>query len=368
MDRLSEKVAMVIDGHVHLRNHRRFEHFQDIRRHVGADRMNIVCIVGPDDGAGNAKGLYAKLAGAGDFYSFGGLNHLAYKSDGRVQPPPLAEQVDEMLAVGFDGIKLIEGKPSVREDWYPFAADDDYYADFFARAEQRDAPVVWHVGDPDYCWGPAYAEVTSNPDWAYGADHVSREQLNTEVDNVLARHPRLRVMLAHFFFMAGDLDRLGRLLDEHPNVCVDMALGWSLLFYLSADPARSREFFIEHQNQVIYGTDIGCRNGLSLAAKKSHSIRRFLETDEVFTVPDKDGVMTMPGGESELRGVDLPADVLAKVFAGNFQALAGADPKPVDGAAAMDYCRRYAELSAKMTGDAIEETDPGMCLAEIEKL
>lgn len=365
MPGFSQKVDRVIDGHVHLRNLAHFEHFMEIRRHVGADRMGIVVVVNPDNGAGNAKCLYAKAAEPGAFYAFGGLNHATYKTDGRVAVPSFPQQADEMLAAGFDGIKLIEGKPSVRKDWYPFAFDDKYFADFFAHAEELDAPIVWHVADPDYCWEPAYAAKASNPDWVYGSEHVSKEQLHREVDIILARHPNLRVVLAHFYFLANDLDRLGRFLTDHPNARIDMALGWSLLFYLSDDPQRSREFFITHQDQIIYGTDIGCRNALALAAKKSHSIRRFLETDEVFTVPDKDGVM--PGGESELRGIDLPDRVLAKVFAGNFQAMAGADPKPVDRDAAIDYCRRCADISAAMTDTKPEQTGPGECLAAIER-
>lgn len=116
MPGFSQKVDRVIDGHVHLRNLAHFEQFMEIRRHVGADRMGIVVVVDPDDGAGNPRALYAKLAAPGAFYCFGGLNHGAYKTDGRVAVPSFPDQVDEMLAAGFDGIKLIEGKPSVRKD------------------------------------------------------------------------------------------------------------------------------------------------------------------------------------------------------------------------------------------------------------
>ncbi|KKL56563.1 hypothetical protein LCGC14_2244180, partial [marine sediment metagenome] len=125
--RMSGKVDRIVDCHVHFRRFSRLEHFFDLRRDVGIDRWNIVSIVGPKNGEGNARCLYAKVAGKGAFYCFGGLNHLAYKSKGRVDPGSFAQQVDEMREAGFDGIKLIEGKPSVRRDWYPFPLDGDYY-------------------------------------------------------------------------------------------------------------------------------------------------------------------------------------------------------------------------------------------------
>ena len=46
-----------------------------------------------------------------------------------------------------------------------------------------------------------------------------------EVDHVLERHPGLRAIFAHFYFLSADLKRAGRFLDEHPNVCLDLTPG-----------------------------------------------------------------------------------------------------------------------------------------------
>ena len=363
MRRLSRKVDRVIDCHTHFRKFTWLDHMMKIRRHVGADAMNIVCIVNPSDGAGNSRGLYAKVVGKGAFYCFGGLDHSTYKSRGRVRAPSFPDQVDHMIAAGFDGVKLIEGKPSVRRDWYPFPPDGDYYRDFFAHAEKRDVPIVWHVADPDVLWDPVEArKATRERDWIYGPEHPSRDQLYDEVEHVLTRHPKLRVILAHFFFLAEDLKRLDEFLTRHPNAHLDMALGWSLLFYLSDNPARSRDFFLKHQDRILYGTDTSDRNALSLAADKAESIRRFLETDDVFTISRRG-----PRARKQLRGIALPVKVLEKIFAGNFERIAGKKPRPVKLERAIEYSRRCAKITAARSGLPIEQTVPGQCLAAFQE-
>ena len=358
----SSKVERVIDSHTHLFRLTRLERYERARLRLGIDRMNIACIVGPNNGQGNTRGLYAKAAGAGTLYCFGGLNHSAYKSGGKVKTPSLADQVDELMAAGYDGIKLIEGKPSVRRDWYPFAPDSDYYREFFARVEKRGVPLLWHVADPIEYWS------RKTP------PSMSKDQLYTEAENVLDRHPKLRVIFAHFFFMASDLDRLGKFFTDHPNTHVDMALGKSTLYHLSDDPVRSREFFIKFQDHILFGTDMSDRNALEFANGKGRAriIRRFLETSDTFTLPGwdgpKGGPLRGPGGRTKLRGLSLPKEVLSKIYAGNFERIVGREPKKVDLAKAMDYCRRAAAISAALGGTSPDKTVGGETLEAFRRL
>ena len=45
----------------------------------------------------------------------------------------------------------------------------------------------------------------------------SKEELYAEVDEVLRRHPNLRVIFAHFYFLSADLPRAARFFDAHPE-------------------------------------------------------------------------------------------------------------------------------------------------------
>ena len=368
MGTFSQSVDRVIDCHVHLRDLASVDRMVRIREHVGFDRINLVCIVDPRSGSGHAQGLTAKAKAPGVFYCFGGLDHAGAISEGKLPAPPLAEQVDALLAAGCDGIKLIESKPTARRR-LPFALDGDYYRDFFARAEQRGVPLLWHVADPEEFWDPErIPKWALEHDWGYGPGDVAKETLYGEVERVLRRHPKLRVIFAHFYFLSADLPRAAGFLAAHPNVMIDLAPGVEFLFNLSGDPAAAREFFIAQAGRIVFGTDISSGQSPEQAAVRAHLVRRFLETDETFTVPGHADDLLEPGGKAEVHGLDLPAGVLAKIYSGNFESLAGRAPKPVDAARALAECRRQAEIAAKISDVEPGETEAGRCAKVFESL
>lgn len=368
MGTFSRKVGRVTDCHVHLGGLASLGNLKQIREHLGLDRINLAGIVEPKSGAGPAQGLYAKADSPGAFYCFGGLNHAAALSGGKVATPSLAEQVGMLMSAGCDGIKLIESKPTWRRK-LPFAADGGYYRDFFARVEAAGVPLLWHVADPEEFWDPQRVPAwAAEHGWAYGADDVAKEELYGEVEAVLKRHPKLAVIFAHFYFLSADLARAEEFLAAHPRVKLDLALGIELLFNLSRRPMAAREFFIAHQDRIVFGTDIGSAAAPARAAARAGLLRRFLETDETFTVPSEADDLLEPGGRAQVRGLDLPAEVLAKVYSGNFEAFAGEAPRPVDVDQAMAECHRQAEIAAAMSGTAAADTEAGRCAAAFQRL
>jgi len=368
MGTFSRRVERVIDCHVHLRDFDSVGRLDEIRRRVGVDRMNLACIVDPRSGGGHAQGLYAKATGAGAYYCFGGLNHAEAVSEGKVSAPPLAEQLDHLLAAGCDGIKMIEGKPTSRRQ-LPQALDGSYYAEFFARAEEADVPILWHVADPEEFWDPQRTPKWAlEHGWGYGPEDVPKEQLYAEVERVLVRHPRLRVIFPHFYFLSADLPRAERFLREHPNVRIDLAPGVEFLFNLSRDPAAAREFFLAHADRIVFGTDISSVQAPAAAAERAGLVRRFLETEETFTVPGRADSLLEPGGESRICGLGLPEAALARIYHVNFEAFAGPEPRPVDPVEAAAECRRQAAVAAELSGCEPADTEAGRCAAALEAL
>ena len=97
--------------------------------------------------------------------------------------------------------------------------------------------------------------------------------------SVLARHPRLRIVFAHFFFMSAQLDRLSGILDRYENVSVDLTPGIEMYENFSAAPERARAFFVRYADRIIYGTDIGGRcvlMGEDKAFDEAENLRRRL--------------------------------------------------------------------------------------------
>ena len=367
MDKFSRKVSRVIDCHVHLLDLASVGRLIEIRRHLAIDRMNLVCIVDPHSGSGHPQALYAKLIGRGAVYCFGGLNHAAIISGGEATAPSLAEQVDQLLAAGCDGIKLIEGKPTARQE-LPFPLDGEYYSEFFARAAARQVPLLWHVADPEEFWDAAAAPKWAvEHGWTYGPEDVAKEQLYTEVANVLQRHPSLRVIFPHFYFLSADLARADGFLRAHPNVNIDLALGVELLFNLSRDRDAAREFFLTHQDRILFGTDITSAHPPAQAALRGGLVRQFLEGSEPFAAPAEADELLQPSEDSKIQGLALPADVLAKIYCANFEAFAGAAPAAVNRDQAVAECLGQAEIAAELSGEPPEDTEAGRCARALKQ-
>ena len=195
MNKWSSKIKGIVDGHVHMATMADEAAMLAIREATGIAKMTLVAIQNPEAGVGLPQSLYMKARHPGLFFVFAGLNHAARLSGGRVKTPSLVEQVEGFVNVGCDGIKMIEGKPTSRQR-LDVPVTDAYYADYWARVEELGLPIVWHVNDPEEFWDPARIPGWAKErNWGYGPGDAQKEQLYAEVDEVLARHPRLNVIL-----------------------------------------------------------------------------------------------------------------------------------------------------------------------------
>ena len=327
----SSACRRTIDCHLHLR---RLDDLANLVRIAGAarfDRVNIVCISGR---GANESAFVAKAEHPDLFYFFGGLDHTARLSGGRVRTPSLAEQVDRLTALGADGIKMLETKPTFRKS-FDVPVDSDYFDEYFAHLEETGRPVIWHVNDPEEFWDaekiPSWAREHG---WLYDGTFVDKETLYAEVERVLKRHPRLRVIFAHFYFLSADLPRAERFMEAHPSVSFDITPGIEQLYNMSGEPDASRDFFVRFSDRILFGTDISSGQKVDGTVDWAGMVRRWLETGDTFRESADYGV---------LRGLALPDDVLEKIYRGNFERLAGPEPKPLDKDLARAECERIAE-------------------------
>jgi predicted TIM-barrel fold metal-dependent hydrolase len=311
------KVGKVIDAHVHYRHREPAEYFNKIVDMVGYSRASILTGWEP-------RCLDRKREQPGRFYTFGMIPHDPAKlaaGDGAYRVALL----EQLVAKGYDGVKMMEGKPAWSQQQKTPPIDHDYFRPFWEKAAAISVPITMHMADPlDYWW-------PSNPD-SY-CNLAPQEECFRQTEAVLKRHPNLRIAFAHFLFMGPQLDRLGDWFGRFPQMRVDMAMADEYLYYCSDDPDKAREFFITWQDRILYGTDISDHNSLQLAYAKAEMLRLFLETDQTFTsLRDKAyGKEPQPwsNGRTELHGLHLPVEVLEMVLGRNFEAFAGAAPRPV---------------------------------------
>ncbi|MDD4888653.1 MAG: amidohydrolase family protein [Phycisphaerae bacterium] len=354
--------AAIIDGHVHLMSIRQAERLLEIRQCLGFGRMNLLSIVDPRRGNGNSTVLAAKALHPEAFYAFGGLDHAAVSNP--ANPVPLARQAQRLWQTGCDGIKMLETKPNTRRE-LNVPVDGPYYEEYFALVEEQKTPLLWHVADPEEFWDPRTTPWwAAKHNWGYGPSDVPKETLHAEVARVLDRHAGLKVIFAHFYFLSADIPRLVRFLLAYPNVSIDLALGVEMLLNLSKAPDQAREFFVQHQDRIVFGTDIADGLTVEHARIRTELIRRFIETDDTYAVPpDAEELLQTPG---RIRGLALPGSVLKKIYADNFARTVGRNPRPLDRGRVIEECRRQASQASRLAGVPAEQTEAGQCIKALE--
>lgn len=299
----------------------------------------------------NPAVLYFKSCHPDRTYICGALDYSQVLEGSLPPAQAFAAQVERLAEIGFDGLKLVEGKPLVRR-MIPFSFDGPEMDGLWSALEERGMPLVFHVADPEEFWDPALCPGWARTQgWFYGdGSYPSKEDLYAEVERILARHPRLKVTLAHFYFLSADLPRAAAFLDAHPAVCFDLTPGIEMYVNFSRDPDAAREFFVAYQDRLIYGTDIGAGaflSGDSLRLDIDDSlgriwiVRRFLEGEGEFPTPSEMGHgLGMDCGS--LCGIALPEEVLENIYHANFERRFGATPAPLDCEAALGELERMA--------------------------
>ncbi len=323
----------ILDGHVHVWPGMERGALWGLLDRAGARQCNAVSITTPH-GTLNAQALEFKAASGGRAYAFGALDYTAHYRGEAMEPEALVAQAEALRAQGFDGIKMVEGKTAYYVS-LPGRFDSPFFAPFFDWMEQEGFPLLLHVADPPRMWDPA--RVGLDP-WSYASpEYPSREEQYAEVERVLVRHPRLRVIVAHLMFLWHDLPTAARFLEAHPSVALDLAPAVEGYFLLSRDPGAAREFFLAYQDRIVYGSDIGAGplldrdHALNPAREAAQAwlVRATLETDwELPAPPDLARLLPLAAGQC-LRGLALPRKVLEQVYCRNFQRWVGERPVPL---------------------------------------
>ena len=202
------------------------------------------------------------------------------------------------------------------------AVDDPRLDPLWSVAAEIDLPVVIHIADPVAFFEPLdpgnerWEELHAHPDWHFWptrpADQPDApgfppfDELLAAFGRLVARHPATTFVGAHVGCAAEDLGLVGRLLDDNPNLNVDIA---ARLGELGRQPYSARAFFLRHADRILFGADVA-------PDPDFYAIHfRFLETfDESFDY----GTEPVPGqGRWQIHGIGLPDEVLRKVYADN---------------------------------------------------
>jgi len=142
-----------------------------------------------------------------------------------------------------------------------------------------------------------------HPDWSFcGPRFPSKRALLDARNRVFARHPETTFIALHVANHPEDLDDAASVLDRYPNVVVETGAREA---ELGRQPRRAREFFLKYQDRVLFGTDQSPEEG-----GYRNWFRFFESADGSF-----DYCNSPRQGRWRISGLDLPKDVLEKVYA-----------------------------------------------------
>ena len=289
-------------------------------------------VTGKCNAAENIRAAIIKANCEGVF-AYGGLSYPIYPLRPAEMPEGFAPltQYEELMEIGFDGLKSFENKPS-SINALDLPVSDPMYDDFYAAVERDGTHMVWHVADPERNWTPEFLASGGNLAWYCGEGRcIPWSEIYDRVYNVLERYPRLSVTFAHFFFLSDKPEKLEELFKKYPNLCVDLTPGTEMYDIFVSDPAFYRDFLIRHDDRILFGTDCTFDSYVEMYNDSlAPAVRDFVLTDEVV-----DSIWGL-----KVRGFKLPEASAKKILSENFLRY-HKEPKPVNKEALWRYIEKY---------------------------
>ncbi len=224
-------------------------------------------------------------------------------------------QLEMDVKNGAQGLKIYKNLGLTEKDsgGERIAVDDPRLAPIWNRCGELGIPVLIHTGEPAPFWQPKDAnnerllELMEKPE-RYRDPEIfpSWEDLMAEQHRMFRRHPKTIFINAHLGWMGNDLERLGSLLDELPNVYTEIG---AVLAELGRQPRFAREWLIQYQDRVLFGKD-------SWRPEEYPVYFRVLETaDDYFDYYRRRHAFW------KIYGLDLPDEVLKKIYYKNALAI-----------------------------------------------
>ena len=249
-----------IDSHIHYSLPVTPEELISFMDENGIDKANLVLVPSQSRLTSVPDALMAKAKYPDRFYVFTSFDVSEYFRHGKEVGKYQAKFVDNMRRCGCDGLKIIEGKPTMRKIMGAIPGfDAPCWEPLWEYLEETQFPVLWHLNDPETCWGapekaPRHIRMAGE---LYDNTFVNNEEQYRQMEAILERHPKIKFIFAHLYFMSAQLPRLEGLLDKYPNLMVDITPGLEIYINLSKNLEEAKAFFEKYQDRIMYGTDIG---------------------------------------------------------------------------------------------------------------
>ena len=273
------------------------------------DELNMAVMVNLSGGSGFslAEGLENMTARhPSRFVFFANTNFFGVGEPGWGEEA--AAQLEADVRNGAAGLKIFKGLGMADRDTdgNRIPVDDPRLAPLWDKAGELGIPVLIHSADPAEFWQPhdrfneRWLELHLRPRRIRPPDQFpSFEQIIGEQHNLFRNHPNTNFIAAHLGWFGHDLERLGDLLDEIPNMHVGLG---AVIYELGRQPRFARQWLIEYGDRVLMGKD-------SYNQEEFHTYFRVFETED-----DYFDYYRRYHAFWQMYGLGLPDDVLRKIY------------------------------------------------------
>ncbi|EDY84843.1 Amidohydrolase family [Verrucomicrobiia bacterium DG1235] len=186
------------------------------------------------------------------------------------------------------------------------AVDDPRLNPIWAKCGELGIPVLIHSADPKQFWqdhdeqNERWLELKTHPRRKRSdTDPAPWEQIMAEQHRMFKKHPGTNFINAHMGWHANDLEKLGQLLDDIPNMHVGIA---AVIAELGRQPRAANHFFEKYQDRILFGKD-------AYNPAEFHTYFRVLESDDEYFPYYK-----RYHAFWRMYGLDLPDEILKKVY------------------------------------------------------
>ena len=254
----------------------------------------------------------------GKFIIFTNIDFYGFGEEGWIER--ILRELEDDVKSGANGLKIyknlgltLKGKNGNR-----VPTDDIRLDPIWQKCAELGIPVLIHTGEPFQFWQPKdknnerWLELKQKPNrYRDPKEYPPWEQIMEEQHNVFRKHKNTIFINAHLGWLGNDLARLGKLMDEIPNMYTEIG---AVLAELGRQPRFARDWFIKYQDRIMFGKD-------SWNPEEYYVYFRVLETkDEYFDYYRKRHAFW------KMYGLGLPDEVLKKLYYKNaLQIIPGID-------------------------------------------
>jgi predicted TIM-barrel fold metal-dependent hydrolase len=229
-----------------------------------------------------------------------------------IDEPDWTEETLKQMAYdkehGAKGLKIYKSQGMHNQDSQGerIRINDPRIGPIWERCAEYGWPILIHAADPKPFWDPhdenneRWLELKLRPGRKRGEnDPAPWETIIGEFHDIVRKHSNTKFIAAHMSWYANDLVKLGQLLEEMPNLYVEIG---AVIAELGRQPRMANWFFEKYQDRVLFGKD-------SFQPDEFPTYFRVLETaDEYFPYYKRYHAFW------RMYGLDLPDSILKKVY------------------------------------------------------